>query len=266
MSPRLLLLAVALSWHSVRPGIWMSEGRWANSGPLASVRVVVVRMDPRQLQFRLDSAARDYGLKAAWTIDRIPDDGLVAFNTGQFIGGIPWGWVVQDGYERKEPGTGALGMSFVVDSAGTTSLVTPEELSKVRGRVRYAFQSYPTLLVGGEMPSELQASGRGVNLAHRDSRLALGVLKDGSIVIALTRFGAAGRAGETLPWGPTTPEMAAFMRSLGCVRAMMLDGGISSQLALRGSEGSVRRWSNWRSVPLAVVVKARETPASTRLR
>jgi hypothetical protein len=51
--------------------------------------------------------------------------------------------------------------------------------------------------------------------------------------------------------------MAEFMRSQGCVRAMMLDGGLSSQLALRGPDGSVERWSNWRPVPLAVVASAR---------
>jgi uncharacterized protein YigE (DUF2233 family) len=51
--------------------------------------------------------------------------------------------------------------------------------------------------------------------------------------------------------------MAAFMQSLGCDRAMMLDGGISSQLAVRGANGSLERWANWRPVPLAVVATVR---------
>jgi exopolysaccharide biosynthesis protein len=54
--------------------------------------------------------------------------------------------------------------------------------------------------------------------------------------------------------------MAAFMRSLGCVRAMMLDGGLSSQLALRDANGTLERWANWRAVPLAVVVSAKRAP------
>jgi exopolysaccharide biosynthesis protein len=149
-------------------------------------------------------------------------------------------------------------MAFVVDAAGHASLATPDELPAARGKAAFAFQSYPMLLSGdGELPWELQAAGRGVSLTHRDSRLAIGMRADGSVVVALTRFAGAGVAGERLPWGPTVLEMAAFMRAQGCVRAMMLDGGLSSQLALRGSDGAIERWANWRPVPLAVVAVAR---------
>jgi len=144
-------------------------------------------------------------------------------------------------------------MSFVVDRTGAVSLVTPDELPSARAKAVQAFQSYPALLVGdGRVPWELQAPARGVDLLHRDSRLALGIMDDGSILVVLTRFGAVGRSGETLPWGPTVPEMAAFMKSLGCRRAMLLDGGLSSQLAVRGREG-VSSWKNWRSVPLGLI-------------
>lgn len=253
-----LLFALGLTWQVLYPGAWWSEARMAADGPLSTVSVIVVRMDPRQLHFRLDHATLDYGLKAAWTVDRIPDAGVAAFNAGQFIGGIPWGWFVLEGLERKEPGAGSLAMSFVVDNAGSATLVTPEELPLVRGRARFAFQSYPMLLRGhGEMPWELRAPGRGVSLTHRDSRLALGMLRDGSVMVALTRFDGMGSVGGTLPWGPTVPEMAAFMRSLGCDRAMLLDGGISSQLAIRDAGGILKRWTNWRPVPLAVVAVPR---------
>jgi hypothetical protein len=76
-------------------------------------------------------------------------------------------------------------------------------------------------------------------------------------MIALTRFTGIGSVGGTLPWGPTVPEMAAFMRSLGCDRAVLLDGGISSQLALRRANGTVKRWTNWRPVPLVVIASPR---------
>jgi exopolysaccharide biosynthesis protein len=46
--------------------------------------------------------------------------------------------------------------------------------------------------------------------------------------------------------------MAAFMKSLGCRRAMLLDGGLSSQLAVRGASG-VTQWKNWRAVPLGLI-------------
>jgi exopolysaccharide biosynthesis protein len=253
-----LLLAAGLLWHPARPGMAWSESHLAKEGPLSNVDVIVVRMDPRKLQFQLDTATLDYGIRAAWTIDRMPENGVAAFNAGQFIGGIPWGWLVIDGVEQREPGTGRLSMSFVIDSDGTATLTTPDELPAVRRRARFAFQSYPMLLSGnGEVPWELRAAGRGVNLTHRDSRLALGVLPDGSVVVALTRFTGAGPVAGSLPWGPTVPEMAELMRSLGCDRAMLLDGGISSQLAIRSADGTLKRWANWRPVPLAVIATPR---------
>jgi uncharacterized protein YigE (DUF2233 family) len=260
-----LLVTLGVLWHAVRPGVWQRELRMASSGALAGVRATVIRMDPRQLQFQLDTATRDYSLSAAWTIDRIPDDGVVAFNAGQFTGGFPWGWLVLNGVETTPPGVGRLGMAFVVDSTGRATLAMPDELPTARTRARIAFQSYPALLTGaGDMPWELRAPGRGVNLTHRDSRLALGIMADGSIIVAITRFSGAGRAGETLPFGPTVPEMAAFMHSLGCERAMLLDGGISSQLAVRDAGGVVKRWANWRSVPLALIATPRAVTTASR--
>jgi len=152
-------------------------------------------------------------------------------------------------------------MAFVVDSAGRAELLEPRELAARRGRALLAFQSYPALLVrNGELPWELRRKGRGADLGHRDSRLAIGVRADGTVLVALTRFIGLGTAGEQLPWGPTVGEMAAWMRAQGCRRAMMLDGGISSQMAIRGRDGSLSRWPNWRPVPLGMVVLARPGP------
>ena len=254
-----VLLALGLIAPPTTPAMSWNRSQMATTGPLAYVDVVVVRMNPGRLQFQLQREMADYGLQAAWTIDRIPEHGLVAFNAGQFIGGFPWGWLVMNGIEQQSPGKGSLAMSFVIDHAGKASLVPPGELAGVRGKAAFAFQSYPMLLTGNaELPWELQAPGRGVRLTHRDSRLALGLRADGSVIVALTRFTGAGAAGERLPFGPTVVEMAEFMRSQGCVRAMMLDGGLSSQLALRDDKGLLARWPNWRAVPLAVVAVARQ--------
>ena len=251
------VLALGVVWQAVIAGVWQSELPMAAEGPLAVVRAVAVRLDPSRVRFTLDRASRDYGLSGDWSIDRLPSTGAVAFNAGQFAGGAPWGWLVRDGAESQPPGVGTLGMAFVVDAAGQASLLMPAELTAARARARLAFQSYPALLVGGELPWELRAPGRGVNLAHRDSRLAIGVHADGSVVVVLTRFVGMGPAAETFPWGPTVLEMAAFMKALGCDRAMLLDGGLSGQLALRKGDGSVERWSNWRAVPLGLVVAPR---------
>jgi uncharacterized protein YigE (DUF2233 family) len=250
-------VTLALQWQPVREGVWRREVPMAEDGALAPVRVVAIRIDPSLTRFRLDSATTDYGTRGAWTVDRLTRDALVAVNTGQFIGGVPWGWFVHEGAEVSAPGRGSLAMSFVVDSAGVASLLLPAEVAAARGRVRLAFQSYPMLLSGdGTMPWELNATGRGVDLDHRDSRLALGLLADGSVVLALTRFTGLA-AVQALPWGPTVIEMASFMKSLGCVRAVLLDGGISSQMALRGADGKVERWDNWRKVPLGLLVLPR---------
>ncbi len=250
-------LAVIL-WQPVRPGLWQFEGSMAKKGPLSSVRAIAVRIDPRQHEIRLALARHDYGLRPAWTIDSIPDDAVVAVNAGQFTAGFPWGWLVRDGVESQSKGTGTLAMSFVVNRHGNVALVTPAEVDSSRKEAWNAFQSYPALLVDGKVPHELRASGRGVDLTHRDSRLAVCTLQNREIVIVLTRVSAFGDAGATLPWGPTVPEMAAYMQSIGCRRAMLLDGGISSQLALRGNDGKLKRWTNWRKVPLGLVVSPRQ--------
>jgi len=258
---RLLPLPLALLlgptvWQPVRPGVWYRESQMAATGALAPVKVVAVRIDPRVVRFSLESGSAADGIARPWTIDSITSVAVVAVNAGQFRAQGSWGWVVRDGVELQPPGSGSVAIAFVVDSAGVPSLVDPADLPAKRGHVRLAFQSYPALLVGdGRIPREMQAPGRGVDLDHRDSRLALGVLGDGSVVVALTRFtGLGDGAGGMLPWGPTVLEMAAYMRSLGCRRAVLLDGGVSGQLAVRNQDGTLRRWPNWREVPLGLVV------------
>lgn len=252
----LAALTLATPWEPVAPGVWVREMPMAETGPLSVVRVITVRVDPARVSFGIDTATLDDGTRAGWSVARTPLRALLAVNAGQFRGADAWGWLVHNGDELNAPGKGTLAMAFVVDSSGTPSLLTPAEVAAVRGRTRLAIQSYPMLLTGAaEIPWELQAPGRGVDLDHRDSRLAVCLLGDGSLVFALTRFSALGvRGAETLPWGPTVVEMAAFMRELGCRRAMMLDGGISSQMALRYPDGTLHQWTNWRKVPVGLVV------------
>lgn len=238
-------------------GVSRQEFQMAKNGALSHVRAIVVTLDPASYRIRLDLARADQKLRPVWTIDSIPQNAVVAVNAGQFIGGFPWGWLVRDGVETQRPGSGSLGMAFVVDSSDNIALATQSEIARVRGHARHAFQSYPALLVDGEIPWELQEEGRGVKLAHRDSRLAICIKSDGKLAIALTRVTMLGSPGATLPFGPTIPEMALYMRSLGCNRAMLLDGGLSSQLAVRDDRGRLTRWTNWRMVPLGLIVTAR---------
>lgn len=249
------VLTRAVRWTAVRPGVERAELRIAGSGEARRLRVIVVRADPRRLRFHLHEATRMEGLLGNWTVDSVAPASVLGLNAGQFSGGRPWGWVVRDGREEQPPGTGSLAMAFVADSAGGVRLVTPGELPAVRARggISAAFQSYPALLLDeGRVPVALAAPGRGVDVEHRDSRLAIGVLRDGRILIVLTRFDALGGAVDELPVGPTSPEMAALMGALGCRRAMLLDGGISGQLLIRPPSGAPLAWRAWRRVPLGL--------------
>jgi exopolysaccharide biosynthesis protein len=128
----------------------------------------------------------------------------------------------------------------------------------VRAReVTWAFQSYPTLLAGGEVPAPLRAPGRGVDLGHRDARLAIGTTTDGQVLVALTRFDALGGRLSFVPFGLTVPEMAALMGALGATDAVMLDGGISAQMLVRDAKGRPKSWAGLRAVPLALVAVPR---------
>jgi hypothetical protein len=109
------------------------------------------------------------------------------------------------------------------------------------------------LLQDGVVPASLREAGMGVDVAHRDARLALGTLADGRVVIALTRFDALGESLGRVPFGLTSAEMAAVMGALGCRQALLLDGGISGQLMVREADGSARSWPGTRSVPLGLV-------------
>ncbi len=80
---------------------------------------------------------------------------------------------------------------------------------------------------------------------HRDARLALGVQRDGKVLVAMTRFEALGGVLANIPLGLTTPEMAAVMGALGASSAVLLDGGISSQMLIR-SHGGTEMWTGWR--------------------
>jgi exopolysaccharide biosynthesis protein len=148
----------------------------------------------------------------------------------------------------------------VVHHDGTVRVVAADSVALERGRkaALEAFQSYPVLLQNGEVPPPLRRASQGVSLEHRDARLALGTLEDGRVLIALTRFDALGNSFGRIPFGVTTPEMAAIMGALGCRNALMLDGGISGQLLLRDSGGSIRSWPGIRSVPLGLVARAKE--------
>ena len=199
-------------------------------------------------------------------MDDAPRDAVLALNAGQFTSdGGPWGWVVHEGREIRPPGSGPLAPAIVVDSAGTVRFVPPRSIAALRdsapdASIVEAFQSYPTLLHGdGDVPAPLADTGRGLDLDHRDSRLAIGETRDGNLLLLITRFEGLGGTLEMLPFGITVPETAALMGALGARQAVMLDGGLSGQLLLRPSPSTPPlAWRGLRRVALGLVAVPRQ--------
>jgi hypothetical protein len=258
-------VAGAVRWTEAAPGLEWGELQLAGTGEAWRLRLVLVRLDPRRQRLTLNAAVDARGRAGPWSVDDAPAEARLALNAGQFVADGPWGWVVHESRERRAPGHGPLAPAVVVDSTGAVRIVPPDSIDAVRraGGAREAFQSYPALLADdGSVPTPLAAAGRGLDVGHRDSRLAVGTLRDGRVLIALTRFEGLGGALSSLPFGPTVPEMAALMGALGAQRAVLLDGGLSGQLLLREPGGGVRAWRGLRRVPLGLVaVPAGAIPA-----
>ena len=242
-----------IGWKSGAAGMEWSEVVLAGSGEAWRTRVIVARIDPRLVRLRLDTALA--GGAPRWTIDRSQPRDVFAVNAGQFLQSMPWGQVILDGSEWLGAGRGPLASTVAMDTSGRVRIVHGRGVAQTG--ITWAFQSYPTLLRDGEVPLELQASDRRVDVEHRDARAAIGVSYDGRMVVALTRFDALGATLGFVPFGLTVPEMAAVMGAVGARDAVMLDGGISGQLLLRDANGEAHRWRGSRKVPLALVGTSR---------
>ena len=105
------------------------------------------------------------------------------------------------------------------------------------GEPQYAIGAGPMLVYEGENVAEENYwkevfEHGGVSGMSRHPRTALGATADGKLVVLVCD--GRGKRGST---GFTLPELADKMISLGCVRAINLDGGGSSTFV--GKEGTV---------------------------
>ena len=247
-------LAAQVTWHSGQPGVEWSTLPIEGQGEAYALTLVLARVDPRVVSFDLEwGVERD---RAAWSVDRATGNAL-ALNAGMLVEQLPWGWVVTNGRERLTPGRGPLSSAVVGLADGRVVWVDGDDVSPWRGRadVRFAFQSYPTLLVGdGTVPVALRDGA--INGTHRDARLALGLDRQGRLLVAMTRLDVPIPGADRIPLGLTVPEMAAVMGALGARQAVLLDGGISAQVTLSDSSGQARVWKGLRKVPLALLARA----------
>ena len=249
-------LADRMAWRVGEGGLEWGEVVLRGAEEAWRTRIVVARLDPVRVQLSLAPAFVE---DRRWTVGEAGGGAALALDAGQFRGSLPWGWVVTGGHEILRPQYAPLAGAVVIDSSGAVRIVPPGGVAaaQARGGAREAFQSYPMLLEDGVVPAPLSRPGLGVNVRHRDARLALGTLDDGRVVVVLTRFDALGQTLGRIPFGLTSEEMAAVMGALGCRQALLLDGGISGQLMVRDAEGVARSWPGTRSVPLGLVGRVR---------
>jgi exopolysaccharide biosynthesis protein len=248
-----------VEWQAASSGVDRALVDVSGKGEGWATRILALRVDPARLRFRLRT--RLSGAAPGWTVDEAPDAAVVAVNAGQFSGSTPWGWVVMEGKEIRPPGRGPLSASVAWDTAGRVRWLDARDIERHRatGEIVEAFQSYPTLLDGGgEIPRALTIEGLGIDVDHHDARLAIGLLPDGRLLLALTRFHGLGALSPPIPVGLTLAEMADVMRRFGCIRAVSLDGGVSAQLLLN-TNGRREVWRGWRNVPLGLVAEPRDT-------
>lgn len=253
-------------WHPGRTGVAWSELELDGVGEAWRTRLVVARIDPAQVRLTLANGVAPGGLLPVWKAEHADDAVSLALNAGQFSGAAPWGWVVHDGVEYRAPGRGPLAVAVIIEPDGAVTFADDADVGRLRAGgapqrpsgVLDAFQSYPALLTGdGDVPRLLREPGPDIDLGHRDARLALGQRADGSLIVALTRFDALGPGLGGIPFGLTVPEMAAVMGSLGCRRAVALDGGVSAQLLVQDARGGRHLWRGLRPVPLGLLVHDR---------
>lgn len=252
------LLAKRLSWKRLQPGLETAE-LTVEAGRLGmNVRIILARLDPRQFELSLAQRTAANRMTGTWNVDVAPRDAAVALNAGQFKETGPWGWLVLEGYEHRDPGYGPLSTGIAIDTAGAVRWLDFEQLAAARKdrSIRFAFQSYPTLLLNRRVP-KLARSHRAIEQEHRDARLVLAQDGAGRLLVILTRYDALGGAVSRVPIGLTVPETIVLVSALGVHHAVMLDGGVSAQLLMRSELGEEWVWRGMRNVPLALIATPR---------
>jgi hypothetical protein len=112
--------------------------------------------------------------------------------------------------------------------------------------IEFGITAGPTLISGGMMQDKLAEDFNATSniVVGRNPRTAVGRTKNNHIVFAVVE----GRSTRSI--GMSLEELAAFMKSLGAVDAINLDGGGSSEMVIRGkimnniSDGKERPLAN----------------------
>ena len=256
-------LARMVRWQAAARGVSWGDVSISGSSEAWRTRLVVARVNTGMVRLALDTDFTD-GHSPAFTLARAPSRAILAVNAGQFEATMPWGWVVIDGRRWLTPQTGPLSAALAQDSAGALHWIAGADVFRVAASLHpvWAFQSYPAVILDDSVLPPIRAAGRGVDVAHRDARAGICLTRENELLVAVTRFDAAGPSLGFVPFGLTVPEMTAVLGALGCRDAMLLDGGISAKLRVRDAHGVNHDWDGLRAVPLALLAYPPHIPAS----
>jgi exopolysaccharide biosynthesis protein len=123
------------------------------------------------------------------------------------------------------------------------------------GEVDWAVEGGPRLVVDGEISISAREEGfRGDVAGGAASRAAVGISREGRLMLVAVESPGTGRGGVTLE------HLATIMRKLGAEQAMNLDGGSSVTVVEKGQIVN-RAKRGARAVSNALVVVPRQAPA-----
>jgi len=218
----LLLIVVTPSalastkWRTVAPGIEYTEVHPHNLNPLGKIHAFKVDLEHYKLAL---SFAKDFKQPIA-TVHSFAKKTkpLITINGGFFTPTLqPLGLRIHDKKVRNP--LKPISWWGVFYTTGDHAFVVPSRSYKPNNSIDFAIQGGPRLIVNGHIPS-LKAG--------RDQRTALGITRNGDIIVLVT---------DNLAM--TTIELAHLMRrsyrrdGLNCLHALNLDGGSSTQMYAR---------------------------------
>ena len=194
-----------------------------------TVHVAEIRLtDPSALKTAFADGSYGRNVAAAASVTAEEAGAVLAVN-GDNYGSRETGYVIRGGVlYRSVPARDQE--DLVIWSDGTAAIVRESEITAeellARG-AREVFSFGPGLVDNGEIT--VGASDEVDRAMASNPRTAVGVLADGTWVFVVSD----GRTTESE--GLTLYELAAYMRSLGCVTAYNLDGGGSSTMVFNGA-------------------------------
>jgi uncharacterized protein YigE (DUF2233 family) len=200
--------AEACQWRQAAPGIEVGDLRLRDP----QARVTAVRADPARCELRAVDAHKGLANLGALASEVCPPTGA-AINASFFSRDLtPLGLLIVDG-KPSNPIHPPDGWGFFVVRRHRAAILPATD--RAPAGVAQALQSKPRLVIDGQIPAFRPQS------AHR--RSAVGIDAEGRVILAAT----GGRL--------TLEQWAACLRDrLGCVNALNLDGGPSTQLTVRG--------------------------------